>query len=115
MFPDYFPEANGPLTVASHNNVVQHIRKIALLNELCASSDMLPIDYQPPLAPKSFSSLMPSSSPRFVGRENILEQLDKFFKDISSISPRRIFILYGLGGAGKTQIILKFLESVSDR
>lgn len=51
-------------------------------------------------------------SPNFVGREELLDQLAAFFapRPANSPSSRREFILYGMGGVGKTQISLKFAE-----
>jgi Cdc6-like AAA superfamily ATPase len=44
----------------------------------------------------------------FTGREDILAQMrDCFF---NGSRKRNVFVLYGLGGAGKTQIALKFVE-----
>jgi hypothetical protein len=66
--------------------------------------------------PNSVYRLMPSSSPRFVGCEDYLQKLDEFFhvraaNDMSC----RVFVLFGVGGGGKTQICLKFAEQSSDR
>jgi NB-ARC domain len=50
---------------------------------------------------------------RFTGRVDILSQLEGyFFPDQTSIAEKeqRIFVLYGLGGAGKTQIALTFIK-----
>ncbi|KAJ7139189.1 P-loop containing nucleoside triphosphate hydrolase protein [Mycena epipterygia] len=44
----------------------------------------------------------------FHGRQTILDQMDQFFTQ--SIGKQAIFLLHGLGGAGKTQIALKFIE-----
>jgi len=51
-------------------------------------------------------------SPHFTGRENYLRDLVAFFKPRSDddIPSRRDFLLYGMGGVGKTQICLKFVE-----
>jgi len=54
---------------------------------------------------------MPPFSPNFTGREGYLERLRTHF----SMRPgqphsRRLFLLYGMGGVGKTQICLKFIE-----
>ncbi|SLM34571.1 Tetratricopeptide-like helical domain [Lasallia pustulata] len=51
----------------------------------------------------------PRPSPKFTGRKKYLDRLDSFF--FTKTSPRqanRIFLLHGMGGAGKTQICLKF-------
>ncbi|KAJ7716780.1 P-loop containing nucleoside triphosphate hydrolase protein [Mycena metata] len=47
----------------------------------------------------------------FQGRQAILDKMHQFF-DTDSGS-QHIYILYGLGGAGKTQIALKFIEESS--
>ena len=49
----------------------------------------------------------PPSVRTFTGRNDILAQMrEYFFND----SHQHMFFLYGLGGAGKTQIALKFVE-----
>ena len=57
---------------------------------------------------------VPSCSELFTGRKDYLKNLRQYFcrRDVSS--PRRRFLLYGMGGAGKTQICLKFAEENSD-
>jgi predicted acylesterase/phospholipase RssA len=59
---------------------------------------------------------MGSSSRKFVGRTDILERLNAFFspRDANSRGRRR-FLLCGMGGAGKTQIALKFAENAGQR
>lgn len=47
----------------------------------------------------------------FTGRGEILEKLSLFFsKRENNLVPRREFLLYGMGGVGKTQIALKFRQ-----
>jgi Cdc6-like AAA superfamily ATPase len=49
------------------------------------------------------------SSYLFTGRDEYLQELRDYFR--SSIGgKRKSFLLYGLGGMGKTQICLKFIE-----
>ncbi|KAA6412978.1 MAG: hypothetical protein FRX48_02721 [Lasallia pustulata] len=58
----------------------------------------------------------PRPSPKFTGRKKYLDRLDSFF--FTKTSPRqanRIFLLHGMGGAGKTQICLKFADDYKDR
>ena len=61
-------------------------------------------------------TLMPNSSVRFTGRTEILARLKDHFSVGSKdeVRKRKQFLLYGLGGIGKTQIVLKFIEEMSD-
>ena len=61
--------------------------------------------------------LMPSNpSSRFTGRTEIITNLKRHFSNTSdSCQKRKFFLLYGMGGIGKTQICLKFVEEMSDR
>ncbi|KAJ7916511.1 hypothetical protein B0H13DRAFT_2448673 [Mycena leptocephala] len=54
----------------------------------------------------------PPPSRLFQGRENILDKMHQYYF-IKDSSGKHIFLLYGLGGAGKTQIGLKFIERAS--
>ena len=55
------------------------------------------------------------SSTNFTGRRDYLTKLRDFF-NAESDGPlrRKSFLLYGMGGIGKTQICLKFTEENSD-
>jgi hypothetical protein len=69
------------------------------------------------VAPALFKKV-PNASQNFTGRRVYLETLkDHFSLEDSQSSPRRrkSFLLYGLGGSGKTQICLKFLENSQNR
>lgn len=48
----------------------------------------------------------------FTGREDILAQMREYF--VGESKKQRVFVLYGLGGAGKTQIALRFVEICQD-
>ncbi|KAJ6500274.1 P-loop containing nucleoside triphosphate hydrolase protein, partial [Mycena vulgaris] len=54
----------------------------------------------------------PPPSRIFHGRQNILDKIHQFFTQ--DLKNQHIFLLYGLGGAGKTQIALKFIEYFTD-
>jgi len=59
--------------------------------------------------------LMPNPSNRFTGRTEVIAELKKhFFETIDSAQKRKLFLLYGMGGIGKTQICLKFIEEMFD-
>jgi hypothetical protein len=51
----------------------------------------------------------PAPSRIFHGRLAILEKMHEFFKQ--DIRTQHIYLLHGLGGAGKTQIGLKFIKN----
>jgi hypothetical protein len=55
-----------------------------------------------------------SSSTHFTGRNGIREQLSDSLLSYRTSKAQQIFILYGLGGSGKTQIALKFAEDNRD-
>ena len=61
--------------------------------------------------------LMPNPSTRFTGRTEVLAKLKKHFftNTYDAVQKRKFFLLYGMGGIGKTQICLKFVEEMSDR
>ena len=44
----------------------------------------------------------------FQGRQEVLDKMHQYFS--RDIGQRHTYVLYGLGGSGKTQIALKFLE-----
>ncbi|KAJ6543520.1 hypothetical protein DFH09DRAFT_1390615 [Mycena vulgaris] len=50
----------------------------------------------------------PPPSRIFHGRQNILDKMHQFFEQ--DLEKQHIYLLHGLGGAGKTQIGLKFIE-----
>lgn len=54
-------------------------------------------------------------SPIFTGRSEILDGMHEFFFSSSESIRRRVCVLHGLGGAGKSQIALRFLELNADR
>jgi hypothetical protein len=61
---------------------------------------------------KTFKS-MPSTAIHFVGRDEQLKQLQLYFqprKSTTSDLPRRSCAIHGIGGIGKSQLILKFIE-----
>jgi len=44
----------------------------------------------------------------FIGRQDILNKMRRYF-DLDGAC-QRIFVLHGLGGAGKSQLAFKFIE-----
>ena len=58
--------------------------------------------------------VMPNPSTRFTGRTEVLAKLKSHFFTNTNKAVRKFFLLYGMGGIGKTQICLKFMEEMSD-
>ena len=64
-----------------------------------------------------FIPLMPNPSARFTGRTEAIAKLKRHFftNPNDEVQKRKVFLLHGMGGIGKTQICLKFVEEMSDR
>ncbi|KAJ7211648.1 hypothetical protein GGX14DRAFT_542759 [Mycena pura] len=58
---------------------------------------------------KQYFTNCPPASRMFQGRQNILDNMQHFFSQ-HDLGKQRIYVLYGLGGGGKTQTALKFIE-----
>jgi hypothetical protein len=56
------------------------------------------------------------ASQRFTGRGEYLEKLrNHFYSQTDSGQHQKRFLLYGMGGVGKTQICLKFVKESLDK
>ena len=62
-------------------------------------------------------SLVPNPSTRFIGRTDIIAKLKDHFSASADdgVQKRMYFLLHGMGGIGKTQICLKFIEEMSNQ
>ena len=83
-----------------------------IVSGLIAKLDDIPKEISSPMIEYK---RMTSSSANFTGRSEYLVKLRDYF----SVEPdkplrRKSFLLYGMGGIGKTQICLKFAEENSD-
>jgi Holliday junction resolvasome RuvABC ATP-dependent DNA helicase subunit len=59
---------------------------------------------------------IPNPSALFTGHEDIIRKLKNHFAPQDQRNKqRKFFLLYGMGGIGKTQICLKFVEKMADR
>jgi hypothetical protein len=62
--------------------------------------------------PKVIYRPMPSSSSNFVGRSDYLDKLEAIFvQGHDQAGSRPVSVMSGLGGMGKTQITVKFVET----
>ena len=59
----------------------------------------------------------PDPSPIFTGRQDVLAKLEKIFtrQVTSGLMSKQSCLLWGMGGIGKTQICLKFIEEKSHK
>ena len=60
----------------------------------------------------------PGPSSIFTGRKEALDQLSEYFNEATASVARatqRVFVLFGMGGSGKTQIALKFVNECRTR
>ncbi|KAF8976950.1 P-loop containing nucleoside triphosphate hydrolase protein [Cyathus striatus] len=64
----------------------------------------------------AFQNAMACTSPNFLGQEIYLKKLHEHFCGSSTVnkSQRKIFLLHGMGGIGKTQICLKFCDQTAE-
>jgi len=79
-----------------------------LFNTMCLLSEILSG------TPMNTTHNVTTPSELFTGRFRYLETLRRHFGPRVEQSQRR-FLLYGMGGAGKTQICLKFIQENADR
>ena len=61
--------------------------------------------------------LLPNPSTRFTGRTEIIAKLGELFfsNPNDGVQKRKYFLVHGMGGIGKTQICLKFIEEMSEQ
>jgi DNA replication protein DnaC len=82
---------------------------------LIARSDDIPKIPKTISLPKIEYKPRAPSSPNFTGRRDYLMKLRDFFSaEFDGPLRRKSFLLYGMGGIGKTQICLRFTEENSD-
>ena len=54
--------------------------------------------------------LCPLPVTSFIGRQDILNKMCKYFDLDTQSTWQRVFVLHGLGGSGKSQLAFKFIE-----
>ena len=60
----------------------------------------------------------PGPSSMFTGRKEALKKLSEYFDESTAsvaCATQRVFVLFGMGGGGKTQIALKFVNEYRTR
>ena len=100
----------------SHGKVVETSIVEPIKPSLVESIESSALSVLEPSDVKTSAKRRPIASRVFTGRRGILNQLEDFFdKRERGCHSRREFLMYGMGGAGKTQLSLKFAEENKDR
>ncbi|KAJ7079167.1 acyl transferase/acyl hydrolase/lysophospholipase, partial [Mycena epipterygia] len=86
------------------------LSRFKLLNMFSVESKLFPLDFSALQIAVSTNNCPPPSR-IFEGRRAILDGMHQYF--FQATGKQHIYLLYGLGGAGKTQIALKFIEESS--
>ena len=63
---------------------------------------------KPEPEPKPILRQCPSPLCTFTGQDDVLQQVELYFSNGEQM--QHVFVLYGLGGGGKSQIAFKFIE-----
>ncbi|KAJ7631516.1 P-loop containing nucleoside triphosphate hydrolase protein [Mycena rosella] len=106
--------------ISGHRVRIQELRSNFLLMAVIdinlhlhkAPSIGIPSNLSPIQVTQSITKCPPPSR-IFHGRKIILDQMHQFFEQ--DLGNQHIFLLHGLGGAGKTQTALKFIQESSSR
>jgi len=84
-------------------------------NKLIAWMSQINIYYSHRMMSDGVITLMAKLSKWFTGCTEVIAELKRHFFDTNdSDQKRKFFLLHGVGGIGKTQICLKFIEEMSD-
>ena len=101
----YVAQTVSPMITASTEILMRHFVKIDIHEHASRGQD-----------DTLFVPQRPNSSALFTGRKDILKRLkDHFSPGDQGKKQRKSLLLFGMGGIGKTQICLKFVEEVADR
>ncbi len=85
----------------TYKDVVRRIKRIQQGSEVSVKNEFYVVPH--------------TASSHFTGRNEIREQLSMSLLSYRTPKAQQIFVLYGLGGSGKTQISLKFAEDNRER
>ena len=112
---DFFPNAQHVLITGGSFTAVSFCSCLSDFKTNYRQNTFLPanmgVQMNIPLTQK------PNSSSIFTGRQDVLDKLEKIFTDqvTSRLMSRCSCLLWGMGGIGKTQICLKFMEEMSHK
>ncbi|GAW05852.1 Nephrocystin-3 [Homo sapiens] [Lentinula edodes] len=94
----------------AHNFGISHSNSI--VRETHYHTEDIQMEIQPPGYIRGMTNC-PRSTLAFTGRNEISESLEKFFLKTTFPTKQKVFLLYGLGGVGKTQTALEFKQRLS--
>ncbi|KAJ7238704.1 hypothetical protein C8J57DRAFT_1478622 [Mycena rebaudengoi] len=93
--------------LAKYKTRLEKLRSDFILMSVAQLNINASVPVRQPLPPP-VTTICPPPSRIFHGRRDILDELHAYFSQ--NIGKRHVSLLHGLGGAGKTQICLKFLD-----
>ncbi|KAK3906963.1 hypothetical protein C8A05DRAFT_40294 [Staphylotrichum tortipilum] len=100
----------------SGKDVAPQVRQIARALETDRFDHGLTLGHICTESPSWILFAVGNTSPFFTGRKDVMERIDAFFSERNTEGkPRREFLLYGMGGVGKTEIALKASEVLKNR
>jgi len=92
---------------AAYNRATWYVRTSFVLSKCLIIALVSP---KPPESTQDIPErkLCPPPVASFIGRKHILDKMRRYFD--SESASQRVFVLHGLGGAGKSQLAFKFIE-----
>jgi hypothetical protein len=57
---------------------------------------------------KKYFELPNRPSPNFLGRDDVLNEIHRYFTDAALATQQRLLSIYGIGGSGKTEVALTY-------
>jgi hypothetical protein len=106
------------LLIAHHATLWSSLSTLTLSYHPSPASESLSSSPVSPIYNISVRPTIPRLTTMFTGRRDVLQKLAEYFDPSNSsvaLRRQRVFILYGLGGTGKTQIMAKFVNDFGDQ
>ncbi|KAJ7252003.1 hypothetical protein C8J57DRAFT_1723023 [Mycena rebaudengoi] len=113
ILKEFFKSTSIGDELARYKTRVEQLRSDFMLISMAQLNSVAPLNANASVPvtqplPPFVTNVCPPPSRMFHGRRDILDKLHAYFSQ--DIGRRHISLLHGLGGAGKTQICLKFLD-----
>ncbi|KAJ7468164.1 hypothetical protein FB451DRAFT_1369177 [Mycena latifolia] len=98
--------------IGEYQNKVRTLCSNLKVNKIHATLTTIAPNLSIAQAPQSINNCLPPSR-IFHGRQDILAKMHQYFTE--DWGKQHIYVLYGLGGSGKTQIALKFIDESASK